>query len=250
MEKKHIVPVVLVVTALLAVFMTFNYVLTARANDENVLALHREQFEKVETCNQKLDDAITKAKRLLDAPTSGALSSQMRTALTKQIWRSQAGHVDLPADPDTAAQAAEQLQTLVCEDSANLELHTLEQLYQDAITYLAQNLVSAEDDALSGNQRSAKNGQAFSDAELQYYEQMLQQQRRATDQLAQELTGQIDALRQRCEEYAWQNSQGIVFSGCDDPQSADYEQNDYKLWEDALRDGDICINEGVASECK
>lgn len=48
---------------------------------------------------------------------------------------------------------------------------------------------------------------------------------------------------QSCSQESWENSTGIQFNGCQSPLSSDQQLYEWKLWEDALRDGDICVKD-------
>lgn len=46
---------------------------------------------------------------------------------------------------------------------------------------------------------------------------------------------------QKCIAEEWENAYDIRFEGCKQPNIGDVAAYEWKLWEDALRDGDICI---------
>lgn len=63
-------------------------------------------------------------------------------------------------------------------------------------------------------------------------------------QSLQDLQGKVDKSMissQLCNEESWINAYEVKFVGCENLRRGDYTEYEWKLWEDALRDGDICV---------
>ncbi|MDR1861779.1 MAG: hypothetical protein LBQ41_01995 [Candidatus Ancillula sp.] len=54
----------------------------------------------------------------------------------------------------------------------------------------------------------------------------------------------------KCSQEEFRNAEGVTFSGCTQPLSGDQFSGTWKRWEDALKDGDLCIYDDPVSKEK
>jgi hypothetical protein len=211
------------------------WTLTASANERKAWEDYASRLEKLSECREPLQQAVDDAELLLTSLTPASSpsaltpraneASTLHAAVLQQIHaKAAAALTPLPPYATTLAEVDAQLPQLVCPDPSGALLARLNNAYDEVLAVAAQQDSDARTDA-NADLREEGSKQALN---------------QLVNLTAAERARAIEAARPKCTPKTWIDSNGVEFTGCEDPLEADYDQYEWKLWEDALRDGDIC----------
>jgi hypothetical protein len=206
---------VIVALTLIGIIATIAVIISKEQEYTSATKAFKDKVQISEKCNKNLQYAIDEGKRLYDSnPEVDSILPLQYLGQTIEKAKSQL--VDIPALPQNIEDINEASSSLFCADDDGR--------YSNAIM-TAYNQVLQSQQAKSRNDKSDEQTKALKNAVKQPEYQ----------------APTYTPPAQECKQEKWLDSNGIEFTGCASPLEADREQFEWKDWEEALKDGDICV---------
>jgi hypothetical protein len=190
-------------------------------------------------CNAEVSKEIDSSKVILMS-SAVDITDVAATLLDQLVHQAENMLIDIPSTPTNINQRWQVVGTLNCDSEIGSTLASLKNAQLQVLENVRNQQV-AKATSESGTKMLA--GAAEQARQLEQLVE-LEQARQLHD-----LELELEKARKepQCSKTQFTNSEGVQFIGCDNPLAGDENEYEWKLWENALKDGDLCLATDVVT---